>query len=969
MSNVVKSIASIAAAAGVVCSMIAGFSAGAAESPVEENANVAEIKTVSAGELQSYTEYRAVNSEILPAAESVYLKGADYFFENDSGTEKLESYEGKSSVLKWDSECGSVTYDFMLPESGLYNITLTYMQLLCHGNDIRLSVRIDGDYPFEDAKDITLPRLWTNKGGVRTDNNGDQISPEQTELFEYTAQSLRDSDGVAILPFEFALSEGRHTVTLEMKEEAFALAEIAICAPEKTEDYKTVSAGYSKSDFYSGAPVIIEGEDAAVKTSNSLIPKSDNSAFLTPANPRNLMINYIGSGNWSSPGQVLTWKFNAPRTGLYKLGFKYKQSQLVNGVSYRYLKIDGKTPFTEAQAIAFPYDTGWQISEYANNGSAYLFYMTEGEHELSLDVTMADTAELYSRLKDVVTAIGDLYIQINMITGETPDANRNYDLFKQIPGFNDTLKELYGALDKISTDMKEQSGKRSSSIIAAVENMSRVLKSMHDNPYTSQAYKSDYYTNYSSLSSWLYEMKSMPLNIDQILLTSPDYELKNEKIGILKSVGFSFVRFIYSFSLDYAEISSSGNSKELKIWSNVGRDQSQIIQTLIRDRFTPETGIKVNFQAVNATVVKGVLSGNPPDVELRMARTEPVNLAMRGVLYDISQFDDYSEVIKRFQPTATIPYEYDGGCYALPDTQSFYLMYYRTDIFEKLGLSVPATWEEFLNCAITIQRNKMQVWLPYTQISTTTTVNTGIGGLSIFPTLMAQNGLSLYNSELNGCSLNTSEAISVFNQWTDFYTEYKIPKEASFYNRFRVGTMPLGIEIYTLYQTLASAAPEIKGRWKIAPLPGVVGNDGNICNLSTGAGTADVIIAGTGREKQAWEFLKWWTSKDIQLSFSENLESVLGAVGRVETANVEALSGMSWSTADRNIILSQWSNVEEVREIPGSYYLTRALDQAFWNVTNGTSSSKDAVLEWSLVADNEIKRKINEYSVKEAEKR
>ena len=55
MSNVVKSIASIAAAAGVVCSMIAGFSAGAAESPVEENANVAEIKTVSAGELQSYT--------------------------------------------------------------------------------------------------------------------------------------------------------------------------------------------------------------------------------------------------------------------------------------------------------------------------------------------------------------------------------------------------------------------------------------------------------------------------------------------------------------------------------------------------------------------------------------------------------------------------------------------------------------------------------------------------------------------------------------------------------------------------------------------------------------------------------------------------------------------------------------------------------------------------------------------------
>ena len=148
-------------------------------------------------------------------------------------------------------------------------------------------------------------------------------------------------------------------------------------------------------------------------------------------------------------------------------------------------------------------------------------------------------------------------------------------------------------------------------------------------------------------------------------------------------------------------------------------------------------------------------------------------------------------------------------------------------------------------------------------------------------------------------------------------------------------------------------------------MPGVAKDDGSICNLSTGAGTADVIIAGTGKEKQAWEFLKWWTSKEIQLSFSENLESVLGAVGRIETANVEALSGMSWSTSDRNIILRQWNNVEEVREIPGSYYLTRALDQAFWNVTNGASSSKDALLEWSMVADNEIKRKIAEYSSEE----
>lgn len=82
-------------------------------------------------------------------------------------------------MLKWNSERGSVTYDFSLPEDGLYNITLTYIQLICHGNSIRLSLKIDGAYPFKDAEDITLPRLWTNKGGIRTDDKGVRYRPSR----------------------------------------------------------------------------------------------------------------------------------------------------------------------------------------------------------------------------------------------------------------------------------------------------------------------------------------------------------------------------------------------------------------------------------------------------------------------------------------------------------------------------------------------------------------------------------------------------------------------------------------------------------------------------------------------------------------------------------------------------------------------------------------------------------------------
>ena len=969
MRNIIKRVLTLFVVVGLLCSIQVGLAVNkfSAQTVTEsEKTNVVK----SASGIKSYDEYKLENSGFEYADEDVVIAGDNYSSENNSNVEKLAQYEGKSNVLKWDSQKGSVTYEMTVPKDGIYNINLTYMQLPCQSKDIQIGLKIDSKYLFDGMETVFLPRLWTNKGEVRVDDKGDQISPEQAELSVYTTQLLTDKEGVAVKPYEFALTAGKHTITIEMQEEAFVLASIALKAPQSIESYKEISANYKESDYYKGSPIVIEGEDANIKTSNSLIPKSDNSVSVTPSNPRNLMINYIGSKNWSSVGQVLTWKVNIKQSGLYKLAFKFKQSDLVNGISYRSMKVDGEIPFVEAQVIAFGYKTNWQVSDFADeNNNPYLIYLSKGDHEISFDVTLAETAEFYSRLKEMVTEIGDLYIKINMITGETPDANRNYDLFKQIPEFNETLKELYEGLDKLSEDMKKQSGKRSNSVIAAIANMSRVLKSMYDNPYTSHQYKADYYTNYTSLSSWLYEMKSMPLSIDQILLTAPDYHTKSEKVGLFKSFAFGVLRYIYSFALDYADISSSESENTIKVWANIGRDQAQIIQTLIRDDFTPKTNIEVNFQAVNATVVKGVLSGNPPDIEMNMARTEPVNLAMRGVLYDVSKFDDYNEVKERFQKTAMTPYEYNGGVYALPATQAFYIMYYREDIFKQLGLTVPTTWEEFKDCAITIQRNKMQVWLPYTQIQATTTVNVGIGGLSIFPTLMAQNGLSLFNKEFNGSNLNTKEAISVFNTWTDFYTEYKIPKEASFYNRFRVGTMPLGIDTYLLYQTLNSAAPEIKGRWKIAPLPGVINADNTINNSSTGSGTGNVIIKGTGKEELAWEFLKWWTSADIQVRYSNNLESILGPVGRIDTANVEALSRLSWTKKDLGILMEQWEKVVEVNEIPGSYYLTRALDQAFWNVTNGQATSKDAILEWSMVADNEIKRKIEEYGTQPKEKK
>ena len=105
----------------------------------------------------------------------------------------------------------------------------------------------------------------------------------------------------------------------------------------------------------------------------------------------------------------------------------------------------------------------------------------------------------------------------------------------------------------------------------------------------------------------------------------------------------------------------------------------------------------------------------------------------------------------------------------------------------------------------------------------------------------------------------------------------------------------------------------------------------------------------------------WWTAAETQLRYNNNVESILGAVARTATANIEAFNAYSWNADDLEVLSSQWAEVQELPEVPGGYYVSRAVDQAYWAVLNGKNNSKDAMLEWGKVADDEIIRKIKEY--------
>lgn len=858
-----------------------------------------------------------------------------------------------------DSE--QVEFVAEIPADGMYTVGMTYRATGDAIDELQVALMIDGKAPFSEAEELLFPRFWQNDGeGTRTDGLGNEFAAKQIAYNDVRSSLALDISKSTADPYRVYLTAGTHKVALRPVSGSFYLESFTFGVREQTAPYQKPSLDKAQKQD----TVVLEGEGAFLKNSYWLAGKSDNASVkVTPHDPAKTLVNYIGGENWKAPGETIVWRTPEMTAGYYQLGFSFRQSYLIGGKTYRALTIDGTVPFSEANTVSFSYNDDWQQSIFADEtGTPYLIYLSAGVHEIALTVVPGEIDEVRSLLNKAVSEIGSLYIDITMITGETPDTYRDYDLFSQIGDMEQRLTEIDGWLEEATAKLRELSGQSSGSDQAVVRNMMRVISQMLNDRYSAHRYKSEFYTRYTALAATLYDMQNMPLDIDKIVLTAPGDNDALENAGFWESCIFSFRRFFLSFVNDYNGISSFDEDEQpVTVWVNWGRDQAQVLSSLAQSTFTARNGTPVNIQLVNASIVQATLSGKGPDVILQHTRSEPVNLAMRGVLYDLKQFYDLDEVLARFQDGADVPYRYKDGLYALPDTQLFFLMFYRTDVLDELGLSVPETWDDFKEIAKLLARRNLQVWLPNDPATNVAQTNAGIGSINIFPSLVLQKGLSLYAEDGRSTALTSADVMIAFSEWTDLYRKFKIPKTLDFYNRFRTGVCPIGVATYTLYTTLKAAAPEIDGLWSVAPIPGTMQEDGTVSHISSGGGTACAILKATKDPAKAWEFLKWWTSADTQVAFSNELEAVLGPTGRLAPANKEAFCSLSWDKEMLGQILKAWEQVKEIPEYPGSYYVSRSVYQSFWNVVDANRNPKDMLLKYGKQADEEIRRKWEQY--------
>jgi len=211
--------------------------------------------------------------------------------------------------------------------------------------------------------------------------------------------------------------------------------------------------------------------------------------------------------------------------------------------------------------------------------------------------------------------------------------------------------------------------------------------------------------------------------------------------------------------------------------------------------------------------------------------------------------------------------------------------------------------------------------------------------------------------------MDSPSGLDAFRTWTSFFVNYKLPLEYDLANRFRTGEMPIAITDYSFYNLISVFAPEIRGMWSFVPVPGIEQEDGSIRRDVPGSGTCCIILSQSDKKDKAWEFLKWWTSTEIQTNYGRNLESILGAAARYSTANVNAMRSLPWRVRDYKNLEAQWEYVCGVPEVPGGYFTSRHIDNAFRKVINENANPRETLIDYVKVINEEIKYKRVEFGL------
>ena len=841
-------------------------------------------------------------------------------------------------------------------EAGLFHLAFEYLPLSAFLNP-EFSIKINGEYQHAESRRIIAPIIWEYPAGQFLRNRqGNEQLPQPLAIREWTTSRIYHANFLQTQPLLFELKAGLNTVTLtHVAGEMYlstSLHPAAPVAPLSYQQYRQLHASQAMQQ----AQFTLQAQYPTRFNSSFIRLVSTNSPDATPYSSRYMLLNTMGGDAWDASGQSITYGFYNHQAGLYNITLNALQG-FQGESAFRTVLINGELPFAEMEAFPIPH--GRRFTNHTlscADGVHFYFYFPYGWNEITLVATTAPVAHLIETLTLIREEIRLLSLDVRSLTGNRVDLNRDWQIEEFIPDVRDIFAGWVLQLEYIRDYLTVlfDTNTESTNIVNlnhAIRRLTQLGNNPNDIPFRMSELAEGAASAAVILAAIEASLAQQPLLLNQIIIhgESPDLPAR---AGFLRRAQSFFMQFFTSLT-----VRQTRDDNALEIWVSHTQQHLELLQHLADTMFTAETGIAVNLSLMpnDTNLILANAGGRAPDIALGISAHLPYQMAIRGAAADLTQFPGFSEIAGRFSPGAFLPLMYEEGVFGLPETQDFYVLFYRTDLMGEFGLRLPDTWDDVVGILPELNRRGANFFVPMS------------GPAAHKPFMFTapffyQFGADFYTPDGLSTAINTPEGIAALTFMTDLFTLYSLPLQvANFYNDLRYGSIPIGISNLTTYIMLTTAAPEIAGAWNIAPHPGRPDETGEVMRWAAGSAQMTMMLAQSTRQEEAFKFMEWWSRAETQTTYANNLILIHGPTFMWSSANREAFANLPIPPHHTEVILSQWEFLHDVPLTPAAYIIEREVSNTWNRVVFDGDNVRVATDRAVNTINREMRRRMEEF--------
>lgn len=858
-------------------------------------------------------------------------------------------YAHASTLLKQGE---SLSFTAEVPADGTYFL---WFDVAVHAESPQPEgqLRLNSLNTTSDIYAFTLPIYYRNSTDTfPVDRYGNDALISQVRDVRWSTATIWDSTFSQPTPTQLTLSNGKHTFQFTLVQGTAYIGTLFLVPFSPYPSYDTYLTQHPATDS-DGVLLTIEAERPTYKNSTSVRPNTDRSLAVTPYDTYCQLLNTLGGDSWKKSGTTVFYEINVPQTGFYALTLRALQSTRSNFTVFRRITVNGIVPFDALNAVPFDYSAGW-----VDHTLPHKIFLEAGSNIIGIEATNAPYLRAIETIQDALLDINALSLEVRRLTGNQRDPFKEWQMTNYIPDIRERLNQIAQNLtndkDALLSGEKNASPERMTYQIA-IDNLLFLAQDPNQIPTTMSRLSEGSGSSAQLLGSLLPLLQDQPLALDKLFVHSPNLLPPTPTVPIATSLLEDYRRFLYSFKPSpFQSLKAQGD--ELDVWVNRPRQYVNLLQLMADTSFTPQTGTRVKFSIMpdQTKLILANVANIQPDIALGISTNIPSELAVRNALYDLRRFPGFDSFIRIYSPGALLAYILNESVYALPETQDFWVTYYRKDILNSLNIPVPNTWNDVLAILPELQRYGMNYATPLSSGS-------GLKGYLLTAPYLFNYGATLYSDDGLASGLQSESAISAIQFMADSFTIYGMPlTTANFYQDFRYGTVPIGISNMDTYIKLVTTAPEISGAWDIGLYPATVLADGTQNRYATGSAQASIMFANTDKPQEGWQFLQWWMSAETQSEFQEQLILNYGREYLWFSANLEAFESLAIPENHRATILEQWQWLQEPVRPPASYMQERELSNVWNRIVFDGVNTRVALDRAIILINREITRKMEE---------